>query len=352
MILAAEGALEAERQEIATVLTWDQDIERCISNAVQWYEQQYQSGQDIGDMVFDIIIDLMLKLRLPDDIQNTKGYVISYLFGKKTYNLGVVSISWLDAYVKNELRKETVQELLIYDTWKERELSDTNDMDYAETCLYSDIERRYENNYRTAEYEEYDENDENDESRLGYNEATVIINDFTPRRLDDYKLQYFWDQDRAEEMYQDQWEQKLRKWHRYCNNDDFYIRHVGGEFRSKNILITNRIEDFDDVLQDSETESYMKDMITANLSERDSTILDLSYWRYLPPRDVAEQMGYISVTSLAKARSKAIGKLRTALPEDYEHIVYNFDGTKLCYWAKKISTKYYQSEGQYLANIQ
>ncbi len=368
-------------------------IDKLAREMSKYYSETY--GNDIDftyfiDFIEQIVRILLKNLKLYEDIQDPRAFMMNYLFKQKygTYDnrVKIYFNKYYPKYFEAMNNHKSLDQIL------ENQRYDMYDADYFQS------NKCYIDFYETGANSRYDLNNINDntetmdlydvkeeEEELLYSkdedENTLLIPTIESYPtvenaiITTYDIPYqklrisniVWNDQEYNEETDKIRDNKIKKWRKYRDNSG-YLPHDIKKYRvGRNyfkvrantkpdhiyVLCRPKKIDFKEIFFDKTVESYLRNIIIKNLSERQQLLIGYLYYQMMPVDNVISLMRFSSKTVLNQEKSRCLEKIKSQIIKDYNYILQEYDGTKLAYWARKIKhrheNKYAKKEGKKLS---
>lgn len=330
----------------------------------KYYSELYGNNIDFTGIVDNLLRIILKNFKLFDDINSPKGNLISYCFNQKIGSFENRVRAYFNRYYK-ELDEMKGHKSL--DQMLEKQRYDMYDVDYFESNKF------YIDFYESGANSRYDRGNDNsdniEEEELWYSKdddtlPIPVIESYptienaitTNYDIPHQKLRVsniVWSDQQYNEEIDKIRDKKIKKWHKY-RDESGYLPHdikryrVGGNYfkvrdntKPDYIYVVCRPKEFDfeAIFFDKTIESYLRNIMIKNLSERQQLLIGYLYYQMMSVDDVVSLMGFSSRTVLNQEKSRCLREIRIQILKDYEFILEEYNGTPLAYWIKKIKQK-------------
>ena len=376
-----------KRELLIECILQDEDIQREIVKFRKDWEGTHPYIYLHDDAIEKAILDVARLLKKPKgEVRSPKGYFINHVFKKKNFgnNENFVSKSYLEVYLEKYKEKYGIFNTVSTEQIEMREMNDlSNTWDDERMQWQAEaIADRHQQYYRerrkpfdfkvpdvelaTSEddaiLDEIDKKEkEIDIEPMAEEEAEKIEHEIKENpdtiryfdcSLDQYKIKYFYDEDRAWEEYAKRMNKLFGKNGEYwkyvddvgmipAKRKDGYkevetFKYTPKKGKKSYLKVYNKTKElnydflwvFDNVLQK---------IIFENLNKRQRWLIDLYYYRCFDVDRICLILGYKDKTAFNKEKSRIINTIRNILLNDYDFYIR---ASSLRYWLRKTAKRY------------
>lgn len=376
-----------KRELLVECILQDKDIQREITAFKEDWKDTHPYIHLHDEAIEKAIIDVARLLKKPKGkVRSPKGYFINHVFKKKNFgnNENFVSKSYLEVYIEKYRGKYGILDTVSAEQIEAKEMNDISDtwdderMQWQAEAIADRHQQYYRERRKPFDFTVPDvelatsENDaildeidkkekEIDIEPIAEEEAEKIEHEIkeTPDTiryfdcsLDQYKIKYFCDEDRAWKEYAIRMNKLFGDKGEYwkyvddvgmipANRKDGYKEVETFEYTPKKgkksyLKVYNKTKElnynylwlFDSVLQK---------IISENLNKRQRWLIDLYYYRCFDIDRICLILGFKDRTAFNKEKSRIINILRNILLSNYDFYI---KASSLRYWLRKTAKKY------------
>lgn len=376
-----------KRELLIECILQDEDIQREIVKFKKDWEDTHPYIYLHDDAIEKAILDVARLIKKPKgEVRSPKGYFINHVFKKKNFgnNENFVSKSYLEVYIEKYRGKYGILDTVSAEQIEAKEMNDISDTWDDERMQWQAeaIAERHQKYYRerrkpfdftvpdvelaTSEndaiLDEIDQKEkEIDIEPIAEEEAEKIEHEIKENpdtiryfdcSLDQYKIKYFYDEDRAWKEYAIRMNKLFGKNGEYwkyvddvgmipANRKDGYkevetFKYTPKKGKKSYLKVYNKTKElnynylwvFDNVLQK---------IIFENLNKRQRWLIDLYYYRCFDVDRICLILGFKDRTAFNKEKSRIINILRNILLNDYDFYI---KASSLRYWLRKTAKRY------------